>query len=181
MVLETLRLGKHGGCGGHKKCTAPPQSVEQAKEAHYRGVRKRPWGRYAAEIRDPWKKTRKWLGTFDTAEEAAMAYDAAARSLRGPKAKTNFATGVSPLPLVGPYGGLVNHLQQWCTAYAAPDGRNVRSLTGVGAPESLGFSGYKYDAVEAVVRGEKEKITVKQEEDEKKPLPFDLNLPPPLY
>ncbi|KAK6938212.1 AP2/ERF domain [Dillenia turbinata] len=68
-----------------------PGRRSSRRSTGYLGVRRRPWGRYAAEIRNPYTKERHWLGTFDTAEEAAIAYDLASISFCGIEmARTNF-------------------------------------------------------------------------------------------
>ncbi|CAM0943637.1 unnamed protein product [Alopecurus aequalis] len=80
--LSTMTTGGFDG--------AAERSAKRKRKNQFRGIRQRPWGKWAAEIRDPRKGVRVWLGTFNSAEEAARAYDVEARRIRGKKAKVNF-------------------------------------------------------------------------------------------
>ncbi|KAI4306502.1 hypothetical protein L6164_029774 [Bauhinia variegata] len=86
---ESKPTSRAPGKGSKKGCMKGKGGPENSR-CSFRGVRQRTWGKWVAEIREPNRGSRLWLGTFSNAVEAALAYDEAARAMYGPCARLNF-------------------------------------------------------------------------------------------
>ncbi|KAG4990777.1 hypothetical protein AAZX31_09G069500 [Glycine max] len=108
-----------------KSVEKPAEEQQQRSVSSYRGVRKRKWGKYVSEIRLPNSRQRIWLGSYDSAEKAARAFDAAMFCLRGSGAKFNFPS--DPPNIAGGGNMTSSQIQIAAARFANSEPRNERS------------------------------------------------------
>lgn len=139
---------------------------EEESSLQYIGIRMRKWGKWVSEIREPGKKTRIWLGSYDEPEMAAAAYDVAAAHLKGPTARLNFPELVDGFPK--PASNNAVDVQVAAQAAAMQMTRRRRA-----APERVGLSATQIEAINEMPLDSPKIMWIEEEQEEESLLNYD--------